>query len=305
MPRGIPRISFLTIRRTCRWLTLGLSEAILTTLSQWPYVKIVVVEDHAMVRGFVLRVCEDAFAHPQVHEATRADEALEIVRKVQPDLILLDLELPDKDGLDLLPDLRVAAKFARVIILSSHIDAFSVSRVQRAGVEGFVDKNEQSPDALCEAMRQVMAGKRVYTTIVTKAQAALRADPKGFTKVLSDREIEVLRLIGDGMNDEAVAERLKISALTARNYRRKVMSKLDIHSTPELLRYAVEKGFSRLSSRSTWKLSIRCRRRSAWRTISAKRVSCAGPPAPASNACAASLSLRALMSPAWERSRCA
>ncbi|AHF92387.1 histidine kinase [Opitutaceae bacterium TAV5] len=212
---------------------------------------IVVIEDHAMVRGFVARVCEDAFAKPVVHQATTAAEGLALAKSVQPELVLLDLELPDRDGLDLVADLRSVAGGARILVLSAHIDHYSVHRIHGAGVDGFIDKNEQSPEVLCNAMREVVAGRRFFSAAVSRAQAALRADPHAFTKLLTDREIEALRLFGLGLSNEDVAGRFGVNPLTVRNHRRAIMTKLGIHSTPELVRYAIENGFTRIRPRTS------------------------------------------------------
>jgi len=219
-------------------------------LQQWPFVKIVVIEDQKLVREFVARVCDDAFAHPEIYHAADAKEGLQVAHQAKPDLIILDLDLPDKDGLDLVADLRSAARAARILILSSHVDAYAVHRFQNSGADGFADKNEQSAEALCDAMRQIVAGNRFFSTQVKRAQAALRADPKGFTKLLTDREIEVLRYFGEGLSDDQAGERVGIHGLTVRNHRRNLMMKLGIHSSPELLRYALDKGFTRIRPRS-------------------------------------------------------
>ncbi|MDR1283440.1 MAG: response regulator transcription factor [Opitutaceae bacterium] len=214
-------------------------------------IKIIVIEDHVMVRGFIARVCEDAFARPLVYPATTAAEGLALAKSVQPDLVLLDLELPDRDGLDLVADLRPAARSARILVLSAHIDRYSIHRIHDAGVDGFIDKNEQSPEVLCNAMREVAAGRRFFSAAVNRTRAALRADPHAFTKLLTDREIEALRLFGLGLGNEEVAARFGVTPLTARNHRRAIMTKLGIHSTPELVRYAIENGFTRIRPRTS------------------------------------------------------
>jgi two-component system response regulator NreC len=214
-------------------------------------VKILVIEDHAMVRGMIARVCREAFAHPEVAEATSAAQGLALCAAAPPDLILLDLDLPDRDGLDLIPDLRTSSPSSKILVLSASIDPYSVHRIEASRVEGFIDKNEQSTDVLCEAMRKVAAGGQFFSAVVTRTHNALRADPNSFPKIFSDRELELLSFFGQGLSNEAIAERFKIHHYTVRNYRRGVMLKLGIHSTPELIRYCLENGFTRVRRRTS------------------------------------------------------
>lgn len=213
--------------------------------------KIVVVEDQTMVRGLVARVCRDAFPDAEeIAEVGDGTSALAACRRLRPDLILLDLELPDTDGLDLLAELRRhAPPSLRVLVLSSHTEPFSLSRLRAAKIHGFVDKNEQSPETLCTALREVVAGRPYFSAVVDRGHAALRADPRAFDKLLSDREQELLRLFGQGLSNEEVASRHGLTPVTARNHRRNIMGKLGIHSTPELIQYAIENGFARIRPR--------------------------------------------------------
>ncbi|MFT3829433.1 MAG: response regulator transcription factor [Opitutaceae bacterium] len=212
--------------------------------------KILVVEDQTMVRGLVSRVCRDTFPAAEIVEAGNGADALAVCGQLQPDLLLLDLELPDIDGLDLLDELRRhAAAVLRVLVLSSHTEPFALSRLRSAEIHGFVDKNEQTPETLCAALREVVAGHRYFSATVDRGHAALRADPRAFDKLLSDREQELLRLFGQGLSNDEVAARHGLTPVTARNHRRNIMGKLGIHSTPELIQYAIENGFARIRRR--------------------------------------------------------
>lgn len=207
---------------------------------------IVVIEDHAFVRGLIDRVCEDAFTSAVVASARDGREGLELCRQVKPRLVLLDLELPDIDGFELVAQIRAVAPTTRILVLSSHTESYVLHRVQQAGVEGFVDKNEQTPEMLTVALRTVADGGTYFSASVEQALAKYRADPLAFTKVLSEREQELLRRLGQGHSDQVIAEQLKLSELTVRNHRRNIMAKIGVHSTPELIRYALERGFTRV-----------------------------------------------------------
>lgn len=204
-----------------------------------------------MIRDLLVQACISAFAPEQVGQASDGASARTQCRGVCPDLIILDLELPDCDGLDLLPDLRELAPAAKVIALSSHIDEVTVHRVLQAQIDGFVDKNGQPVDALREAVRVVMEGRQFLSPAVQGVRRALREAPEAFPKLLSDREQEILGLIGHGYTNGEIAERVGLRAVTVQTHRCNIMAKLDIHSTSHLIRYAIEKGFTRVRPASS------------------------------------------------------
>jgi DNA-binding NarL/FixJ family response regulator len=213
----------------------------------WPYpVKIVIIEDHKLVRDMLAVACRGVVPQAEVHVASDGAEGLAMCARVQPDLVFLDLVLPDADGLDLLPKLFQASVLSKVIALSSFADEFTVHRALRANVHGFVDKNEQPLDVLKEAIETVMAGRTYFSSAVQQLKASLRSDPASFDKLLSDHEQRLLSLFGEGLSNEAVAERVGLSASTVKAHRRNILGKLGIHSTPELIHYALEKGFTRV-----------------------------------------------------------
>ncbi len=198
-----------------------------------------------MIRSMIVRSCRDRIGGVEVGEATTGAEAVALCRKTQPDVVLLDIGLPDGDGLDRVPAIREAARQAKIIVLSSQTNAYSLARIHRAEVHGFVDKNEPSPEILAKAIEAVLAGRTWFSAVVERTRAALRADPRAFTKLLSDREQEMLCLIGQGLTNEEIGPKIGLSVNTVRNHRRNIMAKLGIHSSPELIRYALEKGFIR------------------------------------------------------------
>lgn len=207
---------------------------------------VLVLEDQTMVRELLALACAQALPKAKVETAGTRAAALASAKKSPPDLVLLDLVLPDGDGLDLLPEIFAAAPSAKVIALSSHIDEFTLHRALNSRVHGILDKNEQPVRILREAIAAVLDGRQYLSSYVQRLRASVRADPTAFDKILSAREQEVLRLIGEGLNNEAVAARLKISVSTAKNHRLNIMAKLDLHSTPQLIRYAIGKGFTRI-----------------------------------------------------------
>lgn len=210
--------------------------------------KIVIVEDQTMVRELLVLACQTTFARAEVREASDGKAALTCVQALLPDLLILDLELPDGDGLDLLPEFRRIAPSVKIIVLSSHTDEVTVDRVMRAHVDGFVDKNSQPLAILREAVKSVTDGRRYLSPVVREVWGKLRDAPGAFTKILSDREQELLGLIGLGLTNSEIADQLKLRAVTVQNHRCNIMTKLGLHSTSHLIRYANEKGFTRFSN---------------------------------------------------------
>lgn len=208
--------------------------------------KILVVEDQGMIRAMIVRHCRDWLQCEEVVETSTGEEAVRLAAALQPRLILLDLGLPDGDGLSRVPALREAAPRARILVLSAQTNAYVLTRIHRAQVEGFVDKNEPSPDVLIQAARTVLEGRTWFSVIVEKTRLALRDDPNAFTKVLSDREQEILGQIGLGLTNDQIADKLGLSANTTRNHRRNIMMKLGIHTSDKLVAYAQENGFVRV-----------------------------------------------------------
>ncbi|MBL9215483.1 MAG: response regulator transcription factor [Opitutaceae bacterium] len=207
---------------------------------------VLVIEDQTMVRELLTLACLQALPKARLHAAGTCAEALAQCRRDPPDLVILDLVLPDGDGLDLLPDILAGAPAAKVIALSSHIDEFTLHRALSSRVHGILDKNEQPVRILREAITTVLAGGQYVSSFVQRLKASVRANPAAFAKILSEREQGVLRLIGEGLTNDQIAVRLGISTSTAKNHRLNIMAKLDMHSTPQLIRYAIEKGFTRI-----------------------------------------------------------
>lgn len=209
--------------------------------------KIVVIEDQTLIRQMLVGACRQAEPEASVWGAGTAGEGLELCRIERPDLVLLDLVLPDADGIDLAKHIRDVVGEVKILAISSHTDDYTLHRVQGAGVQGFVDKNVEAIDTLTEAFAAVLGGGTYFCAGVGEMRARLRADPRAFTKVLSDREMELLGLFGQGLGNEEIGEMIGLRPNTVRNHRQNIMTKLGLGSTPQLIRYAIEKGFTRLA----------------------------------------------------------
>jgi len=176
-------------------------------------------------------------------EAEQASEALQKAQKLMPDLMLIDITLPDKNGLELIKDIQFALPKMPVLVLSMHDESLYVERVLRAGGRGYVMKQEGGKK-LMEAIRQVLNGQ-IFVSDKMSAKileifSGRRAEVSGSpVEVLSDREFEVFQLIGKGISTKEIADQLHLSAKTVEVHRINIKQKLNVRTAPELIRYAV------------------------------------------------------------------
>jgi two-component system, NarL family, invasion response regulator UvrY len=207
--------------------------------------KIAVIEDHALMRDLLLRAVREIVKGAVSVGAADAASGLKLCRREKPDIVILDLALPDRDGLDLLDELMAASPKSRIIGLSGYMDEYTVYRALGSPLHGFVDKNDHTSDQLATAIRSVMAGERYFSAGALNAWATLRSDPAAFDKVLSAREQSLLRLFGQGLDNGEIATSVRLSELTVRNHRCRIMAKLGLRTSAELISYAFDKGFVR------------------------------------------------------------
>ena len=206
--------------------------------------RVVIVEDQRLVAEFFTLHCRELGLQVLQHCGT-CQEGLAAIRKHEPDLVLMDISLPDGDGLEMAKTVLDELPRIKILAISSHRDPWTMLQVQRIGLHGFVDKNDQRPDVLSEAIHSVLGGRVYYTPIVNESSASIRRDPKAFIRVLSDYETRILAMIGESKTDEEIAAVLSISPATVQSRRRDIMRKLDIHTTPKLIHYAIVNGLTR------------------------------------------------------------
>ena len=204
-------------------------------------IRIVVVDDHAVVRSGLRMLLDAEDDLEVVGDAGSARDAVFEVRARQPDVILLDVTMPDENGITALPKLLHEAPDAKVLMLSMEDDPSYVRKSFGAGAHGYVLKEAADAEVVA-AVREVAEGRRyVHPTLGARmvaadaaAQAAAEADP------LSDREREVLRLLALGHTNQEIAQQLYISVRTAETHRAHIMRKLNLSTRAELVRYAIE-----------------------------------------------------------------
>ena len=206
-------------------------------------IRILIVDDHAVVRSglkLLLEVEEDIVV---VAEAGSADEGVRAARLEKPDVVLLDVVMPGRSGIEATPELRKAAPNARVLVLSMQDDPSYVREAFAAGASGYLLK-EAADVELVQAVREVASGARYVHPALGARLAAAEVDAASRVAAdpLSDREREVLRLLALGHTNQEIAKMLFISVRTAETHRAHIMQKLGLQTRAELVRYALANG---------------------------------------------------------------
>lgn len=205
-------------------------------------IRVIVADDHAIVRGGLVQLLEHQPDLAVVAEASDADETLRRVRETPCDVLLLDLNMPGDAGAPLVSRLCGADDAPPILVLSMHDDATIVTRALRAGAAGYLSKG--SPvEQLLEALRTVArGGKYLDPKLVPSLVFAPMRDTSKPHAALSDREVQVLGLIAAGLRVGDIADRLHVSAKTISTHKMRLMHKLGIDSIAGLVRYADEHG---------------------------------------------------------------
>lgn len=214
-----------------------------------PPLRLLVVEDQELFLELIVGLCEREFGLKVVATAGTGAEAIRLAREVPHDIVLLDLNLPDMDGIDAAAAIMSGPHERRVLALSSQIDDYTLHRVLTSGIQGYVDKNLQSTEVLKTAIQLVASGGVFFTPVVQEVRRALGRDPDAFSKVLSEREQEMLVLLGRGLDDNEAAGKLGLRPQTVHSHRRNILRKLNLSGTRQLIRYALEHGFVRQAPR--------------------------------------------------------
>jgi DNA-binding NarL/FixJ family response regulator len=204
-------------------------------------IQVVMADDHPVVREGLRRILDRQVGIEVVGETGRGDEVVALVRRTCPDVVILDVEMPGTDFLDLIPLITTGASGPRVLVLSGHPEETYALHALRAGAAGYLEK-ANAADQLVEAVRRVHAGARYITASLAEQLARQVVDAGSSPRhlKLSARELEVLRLMGSGVSLKEIAVRLKVNAKTISTYRARVLSKLGLHSNADLVRYTLE-----------------------------------------------------------------
>ena len=204
-------------------------------------IDIIIADDHAIVRQRLKKRLGEESDMKVIGEASSADDTLRLVRAHRCNVLLLDVTMPGKSGLDIIKDLKQTAPKMHILVLSMHPEAQFALRVLRAGGSGYLTK-ESAPEELVRAIRKVaQGGKYVSSTLAEILATLTEADVEKLPhERLSEREFQILRMIVQGKSVSEIAQQLSLSIKTVSTYRTRVLDKMNVRSNAELARYAVE-----------------------------------------------------------------
>jgi two-component system invasion response regulator UvrY len=204
-------------------------------------IRILVVDDHVVVREGIRRIVEEADGMEITGEAQSGDEALSKVRTGHFDVVILDITMPGRNGLDVMRELKAEKTALKIIVLSMHPEEQYAIRSLRDGASAYLTKN-CPPEELVEAIRTVACGRRYITPSVADKLASYVEDESQTPahQKLSDRELEVLVLIGSGKQVGDIAAELDLSVKTVSTYRARLLVKMGMETNSQLIRYALE-----------------------------------------------------------------
>jgi DNA-binding NarL/FixJ family response regulator len=203
-------------------------------------VKILLVDDHVMVRAGLRRILRDDIQPAIFGEAASSSEALDRVRVEPWDIVVLDLSLPGRSGLETVKDIHALRSGLPILVMTMYAEDEYAVRAFRAGAAGFITKGS-SPDELVAAVRRVAAGGKYVSPSAGEALAAglgSRSEASAQAS-LSDRELQVLRMLGGGKTVSEIGVDLALSAKTVSTYRTRILEKLGMRTTAQLVRYCV------------------------------------------------------------------
>jgi DNA-binding NarL/FixJ family response regulator len=206
-------------------------------------IRILVADDHSVVRKGLMQIVADDPGMEVTGEAATGQEALELVRSRPFDVVILDIAMPGRGGLDILRDLKAEDPALKVLVLSMYPEEQYAIRSLRDGASAYLTKG-CPPEELIQAIQTVAAGKRYITPSVADRLASYveSSSQRPLHEALSDREMQVLVLIGTGKQVLEIAEELNLSIKTVSTYRSRILLKMGMETNAQLIRYALQHG---------------------------------------------------------------
>lgn len=204
--------------------------------------KLLLADDHHVFRNGINVLLHDKTSFNVIGEAANGRDLMKKLEKEQPDVLLLDINMPDMSGLDVMPMIKERYPDLKVLVFSMHDDADYIKDMLQSGAKGYVLKSVRK-DELKRAIRTVAVGDTYLSKEVSaKLVANLSASDSAGGQVLTSREVEVLKLVAQGLTNKKIGDKLFISPRTVDTHRRNMMEKLDLHSAAALTQYAAQQG---------------------------------------------------------------
>ncbi len=207
---------------------------------------IILADDHQILRQGLRKLLEEEPGFHIIGETGDGIEATQLVERLKPDILVVDMIMPGLNGLDVIRSVRQRSEYTRIIVLSMHANEAYVVEALRQGASGYLLK-ESSSTELIRAVREVVAGRRYLTAALAERTLDTYAEQVGRTisdpyDLLTERERQVLHLAAEGQSNAEIAERLSIGVRTVETHRANLMNKLALKNQNELLRYALQRG---------------------------------------------------------------
>lgn len=207
-------------------------------------IKVILVDDHKIVRTGLRRILEGSKEIEVIGEAENGQDAIEKVRKQKPDVLVLDISMPDIDGLEVIEQIHSYHKKLPILILTMHEENQYAVRAIHEGAMGYLTKRS-APEQLIAAIKKVYAGKR-YITEEAADLLAMRVmegvDDKSLIETLSKRELQILKSMASGSSYQEIADNYHISIKTVHTYKARIFQKLDIQNVAQLTKLAIQYG---------------------------------------------------------------
>ncbi len=202
--------------------------------------KILVADDHSVVRKGLIQIINEMDEVSSIDEAENGFEVLEKTKSTDYDLLVLDLSMPDKNGLDVLKDLKIQKPKLRTLVLSTYPEELFAIRSFKAGASGYLNKNS-APDELEKAIRKVSSGGKYVSESLTASMAehfggAFNQLPH---QRLTDRELQVFQMIAEGKPTSQISKDLSLSGKTISSHKTNILEKMDLKSSADIVQYAI------------------------------------------------------------------
>lgn len=210
-------------------------------------IRTVVIEDQELLRNVLVKTLEMNRDFELLGDCADGKAGKALCLEVVPDLIVTDIDMPELDGITMAQSLLSELPKVRILALTNLKDPFTINRVRETGIHGYVEK-DQPLDILEEAMRTVAHGEHYFTAVVQQVSSQLAQDPVAFSKILSRREQDVVRLVVNGLTSKEIAKEMKLHPRSVETHRYRIMKKLELKNVVDLIAYAEKNGLRRADS---------------------------------------------------------
>jgi two-component system, NarL family, response regulator NreC len=213
-------------------------------LTRWVLcMNIAIVEDHALTRDFVIKTCLAKPGMNVIADVGTGEDAIREIVHHGPDMVILDIGLPDIDGFDVIDGVRKRNVEPKFLIMSCFGSPYVVLRLEHARIQGFVDKRTQTADELLTALSAIQNGQTFFSKSFVEMRDNLHRDHFSADKIFTKQQMLILAMVAKLYSDEEISERLGLALRTIEAHRTSIMRKLEAHSRLDLIRYARDKGF--------------------------------------------------------------